>query len=85
MIRIIILTVFCAVFGSSSTFAQKQKPIPTVNQTEVQHPREIRTEEKKEELSKRLLKRKNELREEEHEHDKARKNAEAHEKTNNPK
>lgn len=85
MIRIIILTLCCAVFGSSSTFAQKQKPTPTVTQTEVQHTRETRAEEKKEELSKRLLKRKNELREEEHSHDKPHRNAEVHEKPNNSK
>ena len=83
--RIIILSVYFTALGYSISFAQKQKPVPTVTQTEIQHPYGIRSEEKKEELSKKLVQRKNELRKEEHEHNKERRNFEVKEKSNSPK
>lgn len=83
--RILILTICFAALGSGLVLAQNQKPAPPATQTEIQRPREYRTEEKKEELSKKLLKRKNELREEEHEHERKHHSTEAKEKSDNPK
>jgi hypothetical protein len=67
------------------SFAQPQRPVSSAPQTEVQRPREIKADGKKEELSKKLLQRKNELRREERQHNKEHRNSETKEKSNNSK
>jgi hypothetical protein len=76
----ILLTVF---FGSKGSFAQKPtERRPAQSGSSVQSAaREVRSGEKREELSKKLLQRKNELRREEHERLRERHNLEDREKS----
>jgi hypothetical protein len=78
--------IWCAAFGCGihSVEAQNRVPASSRMQTEIQRPRETRSE-KREELSRKLVQRKNELRREEHEHLSDPRNSEARERTNNPK
>jgi hypothetical protein len=79
---IIFWILFTALLGGGVIYAQKpmgQKPTPSGAAVQFA-PREIRSEEKREELSRKLLHRKNELRREEHEHAIERRNTEVHEK-----
>ena len=86
---IIFWILFTALLGGGVLYAQKpveQKPAPLGGAIQ-SAPREVRSEEKRDELSRKLLQRKNELRKEEHErskeeHERSRErhNTEAHEK-----
>lgn len=82
---ILIIAIWIAAFfdGRMVAFAQPsvtQKPLPQAAVTQ-NTPRVAKSEEKKEELSKKLLERKNELRREEREHAKERRSTEAKERS----
>ncbi len=81
MKRIFFNMIFSTAFLSSVLYAQGpvvQKSASTV--TAVARPHEIRSEEKREELSKKLMQRKSELRREDHEHDRGHRSANTKEK-----
>jgi hypothetical protein len=78
---------WCTAFGGgiSAIDAQPRKLASSRMESVIQRPRETRPETKREELSKKLMQRKNELRKEEHGHVPDRRSSETHEKSNSPK
>ncbi|MEP7233692.1 MAG: hypothetical protein ABI778_00220 [Ignavibacteriota bacterium] len=72
---------FCtALLAGGALYAQKPVEQKTSQPAVQQAPRETRTEDKREELSKKLLERKNELRKEEHVHAKEHRNTDSNQK-----
>lgn len=78
-----ILTGGTAVLRAQAPVAQKPATVTTTAPQPA--PKNLRSDDKKEELCKKLLQRKSELRREEHEHAKERRGTETKGKTDNPK
>ena len=82
MKKFFLFALFSIAFIGSASFAQNPTtPKPVPKPLEGTRIHEFRSEVKREELSKKLMQRKDELRKEEHEHSKERRNTKVEEKT----